>query len=185
MPTMPNGRPTRSDLFAGYVKIGLLGFGGVAAIARHVIVVERRWLNERDYAELMGVGQLLPGPNVGNAAIIIGRRLHGLAGAVLTTAGLYAAPLAILCGLCLLYGRYGTVPGVAPLLDGVAAAGGGLVVGTACKTAARVGLGPIALAIAGATAAAVLAGLPVPVAVLLAAPTSVWWALRQAPSSPA
>lgn len=172
--------PTRAALFLGYLKMGLLGFGGVAAIARHVVVVERRWLTERDYAEIMGVGQLLPGPNVGNAAVIIGRRFHGLAGVLLTTAGLYTVPLAILCGLCLLYREYGALPAVTPVLDGVAAAGGGLVIGAACKTALRVGLQPAQLALAGAAAAGVLAGLPVAAAVLLAAPVSVWWSLRQA-----
>src|SRR5688572_21162389 len=78
--------PSRSDLFTGYLKIGLFGFGGVAAWARRVIVEERRWMSERDYAEILGLGQVLPGPNVGNAAVMIGRRFHGLAGALLTTA---------------------------------------------------------------------------------------------------
>jgi chromate transporter len=172
--------PTRAALLFGYLKMGLLGFGGVAAVARHVVVVERRWLTERDYAEVMGVGQLLPGPNVGNAAVIIGRRFHGFAGVLLATGGLYTVPLAILCGLCLLYREYGALPQVTPVLDGAAAAGGGLVIGAACKTALRVGLAPAQLALVAATAAAVLAGLPVAAAVALAAPASVWWSLRRA-----
>ena len=53
--------PTRGELFLSYVKIGLLGFGGVAAWARHVIVEDRRWLTEREYAEILGLGQVLPG----------------------------------------------------------------------------------------------------------------------------
>jgi len=172
--------PTRTALFLGYLKMGLLGFGGVAAIARHVIVVERRWLTERDYAEIMGVGQVLPGPNVGNAAVIVGRRFHGFAGTLLTTGGLYAVPLAILCGLCVLYRQYGALPLVTPALDGVAAAGGGLVIGAACKTGLRVGLRPLQIGLAAAAAVGVLAGLPVAAAVLLAAPISVGWSLRQA-----
>ena len=66
--------PTRTELFTGYLRIGLLGFGGVAAWARRVIDEERRWLTEREYAEVLGLGQVLPGPNVGNAAVMIGRR---------------------------------------------------------------------------------------------------------------
>ena len=61
--------PLRAALFTGYLKIGLFGFGEVAAWARRVIVEERRWMTERDYAEVLGLGQVLPGPNVGNAAV--------------------------------------------------------------------------------------------------------------------
>jgi hypothetical protein len=31
--------------------------------ARHVIIEERRWLTEKEFAAILGVGQILPGPN--------------------------------------------------------------------------------------------------------------------------
>ena len=82
---------------------------GVAAWARRVIVEERRWLTEREYAEVLGLGQVLPGPNVGNAAVMIGRRFHGLPGALLATAGIYCAPLLILIALSFWTWVWGTV----------------------------------------------------------------------------
>ena len=53
--------PTRLRLFLAFTRVGLFGFGGAAALARQVVVEERRWLAERDYAELLPVGQILPG----------------------------------------------------------------------------------------------------------------------------
>jgi chromate transport protein ChrA len=174
-------RPSRPELFLGYLKIGLLGFGGVAAWARHVIVEERRWLTERDYAEVLGLGQILPGPNVGNAAVMIGRRFHGLPGALLATSGIYAAPLLILVGLCVLYDRYGSLPQVAPAMQGIAAGAAGMVIGTALKMAGRLRLTPEAVLVllAAALAAAVLR-LPLPLIVVVLAPISIALSLRRA-----
>ncbi|MDI3306171.1 MAG: chromate transporter [Acetobacteraceae bacterium] len=181
-PATPETRiPGRIELFLGYLKIGLLGFGGVAAWARHVIVEERRWLTEREYAEILGLGQVLPGPNVGNAAVMIGRRFHGLLGALLATAGIYAAPLCILIGLCLLYDRYGQLPQVAPAMEGIAAAAAGMVVGTAFKMTGRLKLEPEALLVlALATLGAAVLRLPLPLIVLVLAPVSIACALRRA-----
>ena len=177
----PTVVPTRPELFLGYLKIGLFGFGGVAAWARRVIVEERRWLTERDYAEVLGLGQVLPGPNVGNAAVMIGRRFHGLAGALLATAGIYCAPLIILIVLCLLYDRYGQLPAVAPAMAGIAAAAAGMVIGTAAKMVQKLKLAPeaIALLLLAAFCAAWLR-LPLPLIVLALAPVSIFASLWRA-----
>lgn len=173
--------PTRAALFTGYLKIGMFGFGGVAAWARRVIVEERRWLTEREYAEVLGLGQILPGPNVGNAAVMIGRRFHGLAGALLATGGLYFAPLIILIGLCLFYDRYGQLPAVAPVMNGIAAGAAGMVIGTAFKMAGKLKLRWDALAILLlATLAAAVLRVPLLLIVLVLAPVSIALSLRQA-----
>lgn len=173
--------PTRAALFTGYLRIGLFGFGGVAAWARRVIVEERHWLTEREYAEILGLGQILPGPNVGNAAVMIGRRFHGLAGALLATAGLYCAPLIILIGLCLFYDRYGQLPAVAPVMNGIAAGAAGMVIGTAFKMAGKLKLRWDALLVLLlATLAAAVLRVPLPLIVLLLAPVSIALSLRHA-----
>jgi chromate transporter len=163
------------------MRIGCLSFGGAQAFARAVMVEQRRWLTERDYAEVLGLGQVLPGPNVGNAAVMIGRRFHGLAGALLATAGIYCAPLIILIVLCLLYDRYGQLPAVAPAMAGIAAAAAGMVIGTAAKMVQKLKLAPeaIALLLLAAFCAAWLR-LPLPLIVLALAPVSIFASLWRA-----
>lgn len=174
-------RPTRAGLFLGYLKIGMLGFGGVAAWARRVIVEERHWLTEREYAEILGLGQVLPGPNVGNAAVMIGRRFHGALGALLATSGLYFVPLIILFCLCLFYDHYGQLPAVAPVMAGIAAGAAGMVMGTALKMAGKLKLSVEALAVLlVATVAAAWFRVPLPLIVLLLAPISIALSLRRA-----
>jgi len=143
-------------LFTGYAKAASMGFGGANAWCRRVIVEERRWMSERDYAEVMGVGQVLPGPNVGNGAVMIGRRFAGLPGSVAACAGLYAPPLIMLMGFAYAWDRLGAIPAVAGFMHGVAAAAAGMVIGNALRQASRLHL-PwelIGIVLAAAAAAA-------------------------------
>jgi chromate transporter len=56
-------------LFVGFLKIGLSGFGGVP-LARHMIV-QRRWLSELEFLDVLSLLQSLPGP-----LLALGTRLH-------------------------------------------------------------------------------------------------------------
>lgn len=174
-------KPTKTDLFLGFAKIGALGFGGVGPWARHVIVEERKWLTEREYAEVLGMGQILPGPNVGNASVMIGRGFHGLTGALLATAGLYIGPLCLLVVMSILYDAYGDLPRVAPFMEGVAAAAAGMVIGMALKMASNLKASAQLVAV-GLLAMVAAAWLRVPMLliVLILAPLGIWISLRHA-----
>jgi chromate transporter len=145
------------DLCLGFLSLGLLGFGGIAPWARYIIVEQRGWLSEQEYAEFIGFGQVLPGSNTVNAAILIGQRFRGLPGAVVAVTALMTMPLVVLIILASLYGRFATYPDVRAALAGTAAAAAGLVIGTAIKMALRLRLTPVAIAFAAA--AFVAAGL--------------------------
>lgn len=125
----------RRDLFLGFLKIGLIGFGGVASWARRIIVEERGWLTEQEYISILAVGQVLPGPNTVNAAVMIGDRFQGPVGACLSLLALMVMPLSILIVLASLYAHFGSLPDVRAALQGSAAAAAGLVIGTAAKMA--------------------------------------------------
>ncbi len=130
-------QPTRAELFLGFFKIGLSGFGGVLPHARRLLVDDRRWLTDRQFTELLGLGQTLPGPNVLNMAVVIGARCHGWRGSVAAGLGLMAAPLVIVLTLANLYGRFGHSARLAQVLAGVAAAAAGLVLATGSRLATK------------------------------------------------
>ncbi len=138
-PSLPHAakRVGRGELFLGFLKIGVIGFGGVAPWARRVIVEERAWLSEQEYASLLGVGQILPGPNTLNLAVMAGDRFQGTLGALIAVAALMTMPLAILMAVASLYERFAALPEVASAMSGTAAAAAGLVIGTALKMARR------------------------------------------------
>jgi len=136
---------SRTQLFLGFLKIGLIGFGGIAPWARHVIVEERAWLSEKEYAAMLGLGQILPGPNTMNTAVMIGDRFHGLAGVFLSLFGLMAMPLLILVCLAALYTHFAAVPEIGAAVKGAAAGAAGLVIGTAVKMARKLQPTPLAV----------------------------------------
>src|SRR3984957_7260952 len=84
---------SKSELFLRFLKIGLLGFGGIAPWARHVIIEERRWLTGNEFPAIPRSGQTPPGPNTMNASVMIGDRFQGVTGALLCLLGQMAMPL--------------------------------------------------------------------------------------------
>jgi chromate transporter len=173
--------PSRLRLYVGFFKVGACAFGGVGPWARRVIVEEERWLDEREYAELLGLAQVLPGPNVGNVSVFIGDRFYGLTGSILALSGLMSGPLVTLLLLAALYDWLGAVPAVDGAVGGVAAAAAGLFLGTALKMAERLRLTLPALTILACAFVAIgLLRLPLMWVMLVLTPISIAlaWRLR-------
>lgn len=62
------------ELYLGFLSIGARSFGGVLPWAHRVLVEEKRWLAPADFAAMLSLCQFLPGPNVGNLSVVLGRR---------------------------------------------------------------------------------------------------------------
>lgn len=125
--------PSCGQLFTGFTRVGLSGFGGVLPWARRMLVEERRWLSGEEFTILLGLCQFLPGPNVVNLAVVVGQRFHGAAGAWAAGGGLLCAPFLIALLLAELYGEFGHLPAVADALRGITAVGAGLLIAMAIK----------------------------------------------------
>jgi len=126
---------TLGELFRGFFSIGWRSFGGVMPWAHRVLVEERRWMSPADFAETIGLCQFLPGPNIGNASIVLGKRWFGLAGAAVAFLGLFGPPFIWVLALAVLYADIATQPLVRAIVTGVGAAAAGLFIGTAVKLA--------------------------------------------------
>jgi chromate transporter len=122
-------------LFAGFLKVGVSGFGGVLPFARRMLVEQRKWLTEQEFTEVLSLSQFLPGPNIVNAAVIIGRRFQGPVGAVVAPLGLMLMPLAIVLLLATVYAEFAEVEAVRGACRGISAAASGLVLAMALRMA--------------------------------------------------
>jgi chromate transporter len=173
--------PTVLDIFLTYLRIGLIGFGGVNAWARRTLVEEKRWLTEQDYAETLGLGQALPGPNALNVAIFLGERWRGPAGAIAAPLGLFGGPLCVLILLAVAHDRWGEIPLVKAVLAGTAAAAAGMVIGTALKMVQKLKPALPVVVVGLAAVGGALLRVPLPVIVLGLAPFGIaaaWWGMR-------
>ena len=170
------------ELFLGFLSIGARSFGGVMPWAHRVMVEERRWLTEADFAETIGLCQFLPGPNIGNASIVFGKRWFGLSGALVAFLGLFALPFVWVLALFALYADFAaTNPTLRAVVTGVGAAGAGLFIGTAVKLGRVIARKPAALALIAACFLAAGIGrvslfivLPVSMVVALACARRDW-----------
>jgi chromate transporter len=175
-----------AELFRVFNRLALQGFGGVLPVAQRELVERQRWLTREQFVELLSLGQVLPGPNVINVALIFGDRHFGLRGALAALAGLLLVPTLIVLALALAHHALHRHPVVAGALRGMGAVAAGLIVHTALKLAPALrdnAMGPLACAaVAGATFAAVgLARWPLLAAVLaIGAPAMAWAGWRLA-----
>ncbi len=74
---------TAREVLAVFLGLGLTSFGGPVAhlgYFREAIVVRRRWLSERAYADLVALCQFLPGPASSQVGMAIGLQRAGMVG---------------------------------------------------------------------------------------------------------
>jgi chromate transporter len=173
-------RVTIGALFEGFLKVGVSGFGGVMPFARRMLVDERRWLTEPEFIEVLSLSQFLPGPNIVNLSVIVGRRFHGPVGAAAATFGLMLLPLVIVLLLATLYAQFADVAAVRNACDGVSASASGLVLALALKMARPIRRSSWQVCICAVVFGAIgLARLPLPWVLAVLAPASVTIAWRK------
>jgi chromate transporter len=121
-------------LFIGFLRIALLGSsGGGVVFARHLLVDQRRWMDDNEFAEILGFCRLMPGPNMLGVAVCVGARVRGLPGAVVSAAGFIVLPLGIgfpIGALLLSNSDLGVLDGT---LRGISSAAAGLLLGTGLR----------------------------------------------------
>ena len=124
---------SNKDLFVTFTRMALQGFGGVLPIAQRVLCEQKRWLSKEQFVEILALGQVLPGPNVCNVALMVGDRFFGWRGAFSALAGMMTAPLVIVLIITALYAEFAGNPMVAGALKGMGAVSAGLIIGSALK----------------------------------------------------
>jgi chromate transporter len=172
-------------LFVAFHRLALQGFGGVLPVAQRELVERRGWLTKAQFLELLAIGQVLPGPNIVNMALIYGDRCFGWRGAAAAAGGLLAAPLAIVLGLALLARQGASVPAIDGALRGMGIVAAGLVLSTALRLVGalrrnRMGLAWCTLAALATAALVVGPRLPLLWVLLAVGPAAwvvAWWRL--------
>ena len=103
-------------------KLGCTAFGGPAAhiaMLREEIVARRKWTTEQHFVDLIGVTNLLPGPNSTEMVIHAGYERAGWRGLVVAGVLFILPAAAITLLFAWLYVRYGTTPTGEWLLYGI------------------------------------------------------------------
>jgi chromate transporter len=132
----PLTRPTSlGELFVAFTLLALQGFGGISAVAQRTLCERRQWLSPSQFVEVLAMGNVLPGPNVCNMALIVGDRFFGWRGAFTALAGIMTVPVAIVLVLTVIYSQFAFEPAVAGALRGMGAVTSGLIIGAGLSLA--------------------------------------------------
>jgi chromate transporter len=94
-PTLPQN--AAFEVFRVALRLGLTSFGGPIAhlgYFRDEYVVRRKWVDEHTYAELVALGQILPGPASSQVGMMIGMLRAGMLGGVVSWLG-FTLPSAV------------------------------------------------------------------------------------------
>ncbi|HET6849038.1 MAG TPA: chromate efflux transporter [Gaiellales bacterium] len=165
-------RPTEREAFWFWLKLGFISFGGPAgqiAIMHDELVERRRWIGERRFLHALNFCMALPGPEAQQLASYIGYSLYGVRGAI-TSGGLFVLPsFVILCAMSAVYVEYGDVTVVEGVVSGLGAAVVALIAAAVLRVGGRVIHTAAAAALALLSFAAILAGVPFPVILVVAA----------------
>lgn len=121
------------QLFLSYLKIGFFGFGGgyaMISLISNEIVTQRGWLTESQFADIVAVSQMTPGPIAINCATYVGYTVTGNAwGSLLATVACCLPPMTLMLILTIFYSRVrnnrymrGAIDWMKPVLVGMIAA---------------------------------------------------------------
>src|SRR5436853_2971170 len=116
-------------LFWIWTSIGAQSFGGGSAtlyLIRRVAVERHGWINAEEFTRYWGICQLAPGINILGLVILIGWRVAGAPGALLSLAGLLLPSAAITVALTSIYASIREAPVVRAAIAGVVPATVGL-----------------------------------------------------------
>lgn len=105
-----------------FLKLGTIAFGGPAAhiaLMRRELVQRRRWIDDQGFLDLIGVCNLIPGPNSTELAIHLGYRRAGWPGLVVGGACFIVPALLSVLALAWAYVTFGQLPQAGWLLYGV------------------------------------------------------------------
>lgn len=122
------------ELFWSFIQIGLFSIGGGYAampLIQEQIVTKHSWLTLSEFADVVTIAEMTPGPIALNAASFVGTQLAGLPGALLATAGCMLPSCIIVSVFAVLYRKYSKLRLIDSLLSGLRPAVVGLVAAAA------------------------------------------------------
>lgn len=111
-PNVPNAGRLR-ELAWVFLKLGATAFGGPAvhiALFEQEVVHRRKWLTHQEFLDLLGVTNLIPGPNSTEMAIHVGLRRAGWPGLLVAGTSFIVPAFLITFGFAWFYVRYTRLP---------------------------------------------------------------------------
>lgn len=125
-------------LFISTFTLSAFTFGGgyvIVPLMRKKFVETLGWIDEEEMLDLIAIAQSAPGPIAVNSSIIIGYRLAGIPGALVTTFGTVLPPMVILSVISQFYTAFRDNVVVSLVLKGMGIGVAAVIVDVVCTMA--------------------------------------------------
>ena len=116
-------------LFISYLKIGFFGFGGgyaMLSLIQNEVVVQNGWLTNAEFADIVAISQMTPGPIAINSATYVGYTVAGFWGSVVATVSVCLPALTLMILITRFFLRLhnniyvkGAIAGMKPVVVGM------------------------------------------------------------------
>lgn len=124
------------DLLTAWIAVGTQSVGGGAStllLIRREIIDRRRWITGREFAEAWALSQLSPGIHLVALAGLLGQRIAGWRGVVLSVGGMMVPAAIVTALMTAAYATIADQPLARAALAGMAPATGGMTIGLALQ----------------------------------------------------
>lgn len=128
-------------LFSSTFTLSAFTFGGgyvIVPLMQKRFVKELKWIEEDEMLDLVAIGQSAPGPIAINTSILVGYRMAGIPGALLTVTGTVLPPLIVITIISYFYIAFRDNHLVKALFKGMQAGVAAVIVDVVIEMAARI-----------------------------------------------
>ncbi len=101
------------QLFFAFLQVGAFSFGGGYAampLIQAQVIEKYGWLTNSDFADLVTIAEMTPGPIAVNSATFVGNQIAGIPGALVATLGVILPSCIVVTLLAYLYTKYRDLP---------------------------------------------------------------------------
>ena len=119
---LPVPAPSFGEALRFWLRLGCITFGGTAAhiaIMHEELVERRQWIGNARFFHALSHCMVLPGPEAQQLAIYIGWKLHGKRGGIAAGTLFVLPAMFLLLALSIVYVKFGTLPWIAAIFDGL------------------------------------------------------------------
>ena len=110
------------ELFLSFLKIGLFTFGGGYAmipIIEKEVIDNRKWIEQKEFLDLLTLAQSAPGPISLNTAVFVGYKLYGYRGALTALAGVVTPSFLIILTVAIFFSQIRNNPVIDAAFKGI------------------------------------------------------------------
>ena len=110
------------NLFLIFLKIGFFTLGGGYAMIPQIeaeIVDRHKWMDRKDFLDLIAVSQTCPGALAVNMSVFVGYKLKKLPGAIMATLGVAMPSFIIILLIAMFLGKFKDNAVVASIFNGI------------------------------------------------------------------